>query len=117
MRRTTKEERKQNAKRFYQLLCGNGVRKAAVVIERSDNGTRTQFVTAYANGSYATKAVIAESAALGVDGCFYELVKSIFGGIVQTSCFESGFEDWLAKTCHMRITWKDGLVYMLEYSP
>ena len=119
MKRTTKAERKKNAKQFYQLICNGGVQKAAIVIHRQASKTnpnihRCQFITAHVNGP-ASDVVIAESVD-GITGCFYELVQSIQGNIPQKGYFEDGFQDWFRRTMHMRITWNDGLVIMVEYA-
>ncbi len=119
MERTTRAKRKQYAREFYQLLCGGGVQKAAIVIQRQDSKTnpnihRCQFITAHVNGP-SSNVVIAESVD-GITGCFYELVQSIQGNIPQKGYFEDGFQNWFRRTMHMRITWNDGLVIMVEYA-
>lgn len=118
MERTTKAERKKYAKLFHQYLW-NGIQKAAIVIERQDSKSnpnihRVQMITQQVNGP-ASHVVIAESVS-GIAGCFHELIESIYGNIPQKNYFEDGFKDWLRKTCHMNITWNDGLVIMVEYS-
>lgn len=115
MERTQKKERKENAKLFYQHFCDNG-QKAAIVVRKPDNGSRTQFITAHPLGTAFKNIVIAESREFGIEGCFYEFIESIFGGIRQTGYYEDGFKGWIEKTCHMKITWNDGLVVMIEYS-
>lgn len=56
--------------------------------------------------------VIAESV-IGITGCFIELLDNIKPG-VQKMYYDDGFNDWLEKTYNFRITYKDGLVFMLE---
>ena len=118
MERTTKKERKANANSFYHLLSGGYSQKAAIIIQRQESKTnpcinRCQFITSHVNGP-ASEVVIAESLD-GVAGCFRELISNIYGAIPQINYFEDGFKAWLRKTCHMDITWNDGLVIMLEY--
>ena len=119
MKRTSRAERKKMARQFYQLVCNGDVQKAAIVIQRQDSKTnpnihRCQFITAHVNG-LASNVVIAESVD-GITGCFYELVQSIQGNIPQKGYFEDEFQNWFRKTMHMKITWNDGLVIMVEYS-
>lgn len=42
-----------------------------------------------------------------------ELLGFIIGG-TQKTYFEDGFNDWLEENYRFRITYKDGLVFMLE---
>lgn len=118
MQRTTKQERKCNAKLFWQYLQTSCNQKAAIVIESQNSKTnpnicRVQFRTVRVN-SLEHDVVIAESVD-GVAGCFHELIKNIHGNIEQKNYFEVEFNDWLRNICHMEITWYDGLVMMLEY--
>ena len=119
MQRTTKQERKQNARLFWQYLTnGYCKNRVAVVIESQDSKTnpnihRVQFKTSRVNGP-AHNVIIAESID-GVTGCFYELIQNIHGNIEQKNYFENDFNKWLRKTCHMEIVYNDGLVIMLEY--
>ncbi len=115
MERTTRKERKQNAKEFYQYLGYTD--KAAIVILKQEsksnpNVRRVQFVTSKVNGP-ASQVVIAESVD-GIAGCFYELVESLCGNIPQMGCFKDGFKDWLKETCRLNITFNDGLVILVE---
>lgn len=118
MERTTKAERKKNASMFRQYLNIGSLQKAAVIIERqvsksNPNINRCQFITAKVNGP-AREVVIAESVD-GVAGCFRELIENCCGKIEQKNYFEDGFNEWLRKTCHMDITFNDGLVMMIEW--
>lgn len=128
MKRTNAKQRKKNAISFYQYLVTGNEQKAAIVIERTDSKTnpninRCRFITHRIN-SPASDVVIAESVD-GIAGCFRELISNIHGDIPQKgfcgvglripNFFENDFKDWLRKTCHMKITWYDGLVMMIEY--
>ncbi len=118
MERTNAKQRKKNAVSFYQYLVTGNEQKAAIVIERTDSKTnpnihRCRFITHHIN-SPASDVVIAESVD-GVSGCFRELISNIHGDIPQKGFFENDFRSWLRKTCHMKITWYDGLVMMIEY--
>lgn len=113
MQRTTKEERKRNANNFYQLFNNHEENIACIVVERNDNN-RTQFVTVPGSLNWSNPIVIAENSALGVEGCWIELIKSIKGGIKQTTYFEDDFKEWLKETMGFEITYYDGLVFVLE---
>ena len=110
--RTTKKERKENANKFYNSFIGGNCKNAAIVVKRIDssnpNINRCQFLAVVP----PLTLVIAESV-IGITGCFIELLGNIKPG-VQKMYYEDGFNDWLEKTYNFRITYKDGLVFMLE---
>lgn len=111
--RTNKKERKENAKKFYNSFIGGNCKNAAIVVKRFDNSSnpninRCQFTSAFMGNPL----VIAESV-IGITGCFIELLENIKPG-VQKMYYDDGFNDWLEKTYNFRITYKDGLVFMLE---
>lgn len=116
MRRTTRKEREENARQFYAMLQNH--KRAAVVVERNDSTTnpyvnRVKFLTRLGSNS-AEPMVIAESSSLGTDGCFIEFFESL-GAHVQKTMYEDGFDDWLRRTFHFRITYNDGLVMIFEW--
>lgn len=118
MQRTTRKERKTNARLFYQQLCSGYNDKAAIVIKRQDskanpNISRVQFITAHAT-PVGSNMIIAESID-GVAGCFRELVENIHGNIPQYNYFEDGFKHWIMESCRMEIIWNDGLVIMIKF--
>ena len=113
--RTNKEERKANARYFYQSLQTN--RRMAVVIDRHDSTSnpyvnRTQLL-AVAGTMKGTPVVIAESSSLGVEGCFIELLQNI-KDIPQTTMYENGFATWLKKNYGIVVTYNDGFVMIFE---
>ena len=57
--------------------------------------------------------IIAESNVLGIEGCFIELLEFV-KPCVQETYYEDGFNEWLKETYGFEITYKDGLVFMLE---
>ncbi len=117
MRRTTKEERKENARQFYAMLQNYKV--AAVVVERNESTTnpyvnRTKLLTSV--GSAGEPMVIAESPSDGITGCFWELMQNL--GREPNYDFNFFNKDslaWLRKTMHIGIKYKDNLVILLEY--
>lgn len=114
--RTTKKERKENANKFYNSFIGGNCKNAAIVVKRFDSSSnpninRCQFWAVVP----PLTLVIAESV-IGITGCFIELlenIKNIKPG-EQKMYYEDGFNDWLEKAYNFRITYKDGLVFMLE---
>lgn len=114
--RTTKKERMENARNFYNAFRNGNCDKAAIVINRMEssnpNIVRCQFIAVPSAFAFASPVVIAEST-IGIDGCFIELINSFYNG-VQKTYHEEGFNDWLFETFGFGITYKDGLVVMLE---
>lgn len=114
--RTNKKERKENANEFYNSFIGGNCKNAAIVVKRFDNSSnpninRCQFVS-----SFMGKTLVIAESVIGITGCFIELlenIKNIKPG-EQKMYYEDGFNDWLEKTYNFRITYKDGLVFMLE---
>ena len=106
--RTTKKERKENANKFYNSFIGGNCKNAAIVVKRFDSSSnpninRCQFLAVASPLAFMEKPlVIAES-----------VIDNIKPG-VQKMYYDDGFNDWLEKTYNFRITYKDGLVFMLE---
>lgn len=117
--RSSKKEREQNAKRFYHIFMNSNCNKAAIVVQRSESTTnpnvnRVQFLAVPSTLGFMEKpVVIAESSAHGIEGCFMELLGFIKGG-TQKTYYEDGFNEWVEENYNFRITYKDGLVFMLE---
>jgi hypothetical protein len=118
--RVSKKERKENANKWYQIFMNSNCNKSAIVVKRYESTTnpnihRVQFLAVASSLAFMEEPiVIAESNALGIQGCFIELVEFIKGGIVQKTYYEDGFNEWLMETMNFRITYKDGLVFMFE---
>lgn len=117
--RTNKKERRQNARQFYSVFMNGCSTKAAIVVKRNDSTSnpyvnRVQFLAVPSGLAYGNPVVIAESSVLGIEGCFIELIDFIKGGIRQTTYHEDGFNEWFEEVLGCRITYKDGLVFMLE---
>lgn len=118
MRRTTKKERKENANRFYNMFMNSNC-QAAIVVERTEssnpNINRCKFIAVPSTLAFMeTPIVIAESVS-GITGCFMELLDNIKPRRgTEKTYFDDGFNDWLEETYKFRITYKDGLVFMLE---
>lgn len=116
MKRIAKQERKENAVKFWNCFQ-NGADQMAVIVKRNESTTnpyvnRTQFV-AVCSLYKDIPVVIAESVTHGIEGCFMELLQNI-RNIPQTTYFEDGFKDFLKKEYGLIITYNDGLVIMLE---
>jgi len=114
--RITKKERQENARQFYQSLQNNG--EGAIVIERRESSSnpyinRTHF-KAVCSVLRDTPKVIAESPALGAEGCFIEMLEAIKPG-PQKCLHEIGFDAFLKAEYHLAITYDDGMVMMIEY--
>lgn len=111
MKRTTKNERAENARLFNTMLCAQ--KSGAIVVERSDsanpNLVRTRFKVCV---TYGTPIVIAESTQ-GIAGCWIEYFQNIRYKGRQIDYWEDGFNDWIYKEFSYKIAYKDGMVFML----
>lgn len=111
MKRTTKKERTENARLFNTML--HDWKSGAIVVERSDSTnpciSRTRFIACVV---YGTPIVIAESTQ-GIQGCWMEYFKSIGYEGKQTEYYHDNFHDWIYKEFQYKITYKDGLVFMI----
>lgn len=117
--RISKKERKENAKRFYNMFMNSNCNKVAIVVERTESKTnpninRCQFLAVPSTLAFMEKPVIiAESSIFGIEGCFMELLEFI-KPCKQKTYYEDGFNEWLMETYGFEITYKDGFVFMLE---
>lgn len=116
MKRTIKKERQENARKIYNALLQSYHNKIAVVVNRTDssnsNVSKCQFL-AVNPLSESEKPIVFADSNLGMTGCFNEFISSFYDG-VQKGYFEEGFDEWLSKTLHLRITYNDGYILMLE---
>lgn len=117
--RTTKKERKENAKNFYNTFMNSNCNQAAIVVERTNSSNpnicRCRFLAVRSTLAFMEAPLIIAESVLGISGCFIEFLESIGLDIgTQKSYFDDGFNDWLYKMCKFRITYKDGLVFMFE---
>ena len=78
MQSTTKKERKENARNFYQLFKNYKENRACIVVNRNSSG-RTQFLVVPGCLNTGNPVVVAEDASLGVEGCWMEFIRSILG--------------------------------------
>lgn len=113
MQRTTKRERQDNARKFYQLFHAHENNRQCIVVNRNDNG-RIQFLAVPGMLNWANPVVIAENKALGIEGCWIELISSIKGGIKQKTYYEDGFKEWMGEVLGFEITYYDGVVFIVE---
>lgn len=119
MKRTTKKERKENANRFYNMFMNGNYRQAAIVVERAEssnpNINRCRFIAVPSTLAYMENPIVIAESVLGITGCFMELLDNIKPrrGMEKTY-FDDEFNNWLEETYKFRITYKDGLVFMLE---
>lgn len=116
MKRTTKNERQENARKVHNALLQSRCNKIAVIVNRTDssnsNVSKCQFLAVNPLSESDKPIVFAESN-WGMIGCFNEFVSSFYDG-EQKGYFEEGFREWLLKTLHLMITYDDGYVLMLE---
>ena len=115
--RTNKSERKENARKFYNMFMNSNCKNAAVVVERSSsnnpNINRCRFIAVPSTIAFGENPVVIAESVLGIAGCFYDFLKDI-KPVVQKPYFDDDFNEWLEKTYNFRITYKDGLVFMFE---
>lgn len=116
MKRTTKKERQENARKIYNALLQSYHNRITVIVNRTDssnsNVSKCQFLAVNPLSGSDKPIVFAESN-WGMTGCFNEFISSFYDG-VQKGCFEEGFCEWLLKTLHFRITYNDGYILTLE---
>lgn len=119
--RTSKKERKANALRFYNMFMNSNCNKAAIVVQRSEssnpNISRCQFLTVPSTLAYMENPIVIAESTLGIDGCFRELLDFLNNGyepLEKKSYYDDGFNEWLNGIYGFEITYKDGLVFMLE---
>lgn len=115
--RTTKKERRENAKKFYQMFMNGNCNKAAIVVNRvnskNPNINRCQFLVVPSTLAFMESPVVIAESVFGIDGCFIEFLSSL-KPCRQKSYYEDGFNEWLLETFEFEITYRDGLVFMLE---
>lgn len=116
--RTTKAERKTNARQFYQSLQNSN--RAVVVRERikssNPNCNHVRFITARASvlKNSGEVYVIAEGAHLGSEECFYEFFSNIKPIYPQKTYYEDGFKEWVNANYGIKITYDDGNTMIWE---
>lgn len=116
--RISKKERKENAKRFYNMFMNSNCNKAAIVVERTEskanpNISRCQFLAVPSTLAFMEKPVIIAESILGIEGCFMELLGFI-KNCPQKTYYEDDFNEWIMETYGFEITYKDGFVFMIE---
>ena len=119
--RTSKKERKKNALNFYRTFMNSNCNKAAIVVWRvpSSNPNRNicRFMAVPSTLAYMEKPVVIAESAFGIDGCFTEFLQNVeTKKCCQKQYFDDGYNNWLEEEYGFRITYKDGLVFMLERS-
>ena len=96
--------------------CDEAAIVAQKIVSTNPNINKVQFMCVLYSVSYGTPVVIAESN-FGLTGCFAELLQNIHPEISQEkSYFDDGFNDWLERNYHFRITYKDGFVFLFSRS-
>lgn len=113
--RISKKEREENARAFYQTFMNSNCKQAAVVVHRqkssNPNITRCQFYAVLSALAFGETPVVIAESNFGFYGCFNEFLSSI-NKIPQKSYYDDGFNEWLEKEYHFRISYRDGLVFM-----
>lgn len=117
--RISKKKRKENARRFYNMFMNSNCMKAAIVVNRTESKTnpninRCRFLAVPSTLAFMKEPVIIAESILGIEGCFMELLDFIKPCKQRKTYYEDGFNEWLMKTYGFEITYKDGLVFMLE---
>lgn len=117
--RITKNERKENARKFYNTFMNSNCNQAAIVVEEPNSSNpsicRCRFLAVRSTFAFMEGPLVIAESGLGISGCFMEFLESIGLDIgTQKPYFDEGFNDWLYKTCKFRITYNDGLVFMFE---
>ncbi len=113
MSKTTKKERKDNARLFYQIFNNYEENRACIVVNRNKT-CKTQFLAVPSNLNFANPVVIAEDINLGIEGCWIEFIQNIMGNIQQKTYYEDGFKEWVNETLGFSITYFDGMVFIIE---
>lgn len=116
MKRTTKKERSENANCFYRTLTEGYSDKAAIVVERSRQDTPQSTCRFWAVATplaFGEKPRVIAESRRGIDGCFEEMLRSI-KPVNPVSYYDDAFERWLEKEYRFWISYRDGLVFMLE---
>lgn len=115
--RTTKKERRENAIKFYTTFMNGNCNKAAIVVQRYEssnpNISKCRFWTVPSSLGFMEGPMVIAESTFGIEGCFIELLESI-KSCVQKTYHENGFNEWLKKEYQFEITYKDGLVFLLE---
>ena len=116
--RTNKKERKENAQSFYRMFMNGNCNKTAIVIKRikssNPNISKCQFIAVPPSDlAYMQKEFVIAESILGISGCFMELLSNI-KKCTQKTYWEDEFNKWLMENYGFEITYKDGLVFMLE---
>ena len=119
MRKTTKKERKENANRFYNMFMNSNCNQAAIVVERTEssnpNINRCRFIAVPSTLAFMENPIVIAESVSWITGCFMELLDDIKPRRgTEKTYFDDGFNDWLEEMYKFRITYKDGLVFMLE---
>lgn len=114
---TTKQERKENAVKFYETFMRSNCNKAAVVVKRLDSKnqaqSKCQFLAVISTLAHMESPVIIAESEAGIDGCFKEFLKAI-KPCIPRSYWDDDFSYWLKENFLFEITYKDGFVFMFE---
>lgn len=115
--RISKKERKENALKWYNIFMNSNCNKSAIVVKRTDSSNpnicRCQFLTVPSTLAFMENPIVIAESTMGIQGCFMELLGSI-KSVPQKTYYEDGFNEWILNAYGFEITYKDGLVFMLE---
>ncbi|WP_191343944.1 hypothetical protein [Anaerotignum lactatifermentans] len=113
--RSTKQERKRNARVFYQSLMSGVYDRAAIVAVRNESSNpniqRCQFFAVIGLGM--SKPVVIAESVWGVEGCFMELLNHI-NDTEQVHFHDDKFGSWLENTFKLKIDYWDGFVFVIK---
>lgn len=111
--RTSKKNREDNARLFYNFFMYGNMNKAAIVVRRIENNRGQDIKCQFLTNVLSDKPIVIAESTSGIEGCFMELLESI-NPCPQITYFEDGFNDWLFKTFRFWIVYNDDLVIMLK---
>lgn len=79
--RTTKKERKENAKNFYNTFMNSNCNQAAIVVERTESSNpniiRCRFIAVPSTLAFMENPIVIAESVSGITGCFMELLDDI----------------------------------------
>lgn len=109
----TKEERKCNALKFYNIFMYGNYKKVVIVVQR--NGNKCQFLTGNSMIANSENPVVIAESDYGIGGCFEELL-SFIDPYKQKKCRYccENFNEQLLQNFRFEIIYKDCLAFVLE---
>lgn len=92
--RTSQKERKENARKFYNMFMNGNCKNAAVVVERPEstnpNICKCRFIAVPGSLAFMEKPIVLAESPSGMVGCFMEFLDNI-KHCKQVSYYDDGF--------------------------